>query len=97
MKRGAISSKKGFMFFHIVSGVLAAAAILFFIFSGKFSWMYKLFLFFYILSGVAILAIFFKSLSRLQHLYFEIIFSAPLLIAAFLFLTWLFEYYFFGK
>ena len=97
MKREEFNLKKGFMVFHIVIGTLTAFAILFFILNGKYSWVYKLFLGCYILSGVAILAGFFKTLSRLQHLYFEIIFSAPLLIAAFLFLTWLFEYYFFGK
>jgi hypothetical protein len=97
MNREGFNLKKGFMFFHIVSGVLAACAVLIFILSGKYSWVYKLFLGCFILSGVTILAIFFKTLSRLQHLYFEIIFSVPLLIAAFLFLTWLFEYYFFGK
>ncbi len=92
-----LNLKKGFMFFHIVSGVLAACAVLIFLLSGKYSWGYKLFLGCYIFSGVTILAFFFKTLSRLQHLYFEIIFSVPLLIAAFMFLTWLFEYYFFGK
>ncbi len=97
MKREGFNLKKGVMFFHIVCGVLAACAILIFILNGKYPWMYKLFLGCYIFSGVAILAIFFKSLSRLQHLYFEILFLAPFLLAAFWFFTWLFEYYFFGK
>ena len=97
MKREDFNLKKGFMFFHIVSGVLAACTILIFMLSEKYSWGYKLFLGFYIFSGVVILAIFFKSLSRLQHLYFEILFLAPFLLAAFWFFTWLFEYFFFGK
>lgn len=83
MKREDFNLKKGFMFFHIVSGVLAACTILIFMLSEKYSWVYKLFLGFYIFSGVVILAIFFKSLSRLQHLYFEILFLAPFLLAAF--------------
>lgn len=92
-----VNLKKWFMFFHAVSGVLAACAVLIFIVSGKYEFGYKLFLGCYIFSGMLILTVFFKTLSRLQHLYFEIVFAAPLLIAAFLFLTWLFEYYFFGK
>jgi hypothetical protein len=97
MKEQHFNVKKGFIIFHIFCGVLALFSIILFIKSGKHSWMYKLCLLSYICSGAAILTLFFTTLPLFQRLYFEVLFAVPLLLMAFWFLTWLFEYAFFGK
>jgi hypothetical protein len=96
MKGHRFNFKKGFMGFHILSGVLTLLSIFLFIQSGKYPWIYKSFLLSYIISGVVILSIFFKTLKPFQKSYFELLFLAPLLIVAFWFLTKLFGYLLFG-
>jgi hypothetical protein len=96
MKGNYFNLKKGFMVFHIFSGVLALFSILLFIQSGKYPWVYKSFLLCYIFSGVAILTIFFTALPIFQRLYFELLFLAPLVVMAFWFFTKLFDYLMFG-
>lgn len=88
--------RKGFTVFHILSGVLTLICIFLFIQSEKYPWIYKSFLLSYIISGAVILTIFFRALSPLQKMYFEIVFLAPFLIMAFKLFIKLFDYLLFG-
>ena len=96
MKAHHFNFKKGFMVFHILSGVLTLLSIILFIQSGKYPWIYKSFLLSYIISGVVILTIFFRTLRPFQKSYFELLFLAPFLLVASWFLTKLFGYLLFG-
>jgi hypothetical protein len=96
MKQYHFNFKKGFMVFHILSGLLTLLSVILFIQNGKYPWIYISFLLSYIISGVVILTIFFRTLRPFQKSYFELLFLAPFLLVAFWYLTKLFGYLLFG-
>jgi len=91
-----LHTQKKATIFHFISGALSLASFFIFLKSTKYYWIYIPFLAAYMISGIAILAVFFKSLGRIQRSYFELLFISPFLLMAFFLLTRLFEALFFG-
>jgi len=88
--------KKYITALHIISGILTLLSVAFFIKNEKYYWLPISFLAFYIISDVIILLVFFKTLAPVQKWYFEIVFTIPFLLIAFIIFIKLFEYFLFS-